>query len=374
LTTGITYYVKGHFEGFFKTNQDLQLTSKHTIPEGSKHFIQIYRGIISDSIEITPNDFHSSMGELTFFQVNNVQINKGVKWPHPIDRIYSLVEMKLVRVRINRVSFLKGETYGVISGYVIASVSKELNSDTSENHNVLSESKWWDYREKKWWKENFGLKDVNPKSQNNLNQKDRNSQVNRKGCASLPKRVFDTLGFGPGCLSWFVRALLLIFILYLIFTFTEWGRQRICQYQNWKLTKELNERISRRSQMEKIINKTKIPISKCGGNQKFIGDNKPRTFTYTLGTQSGPVLISYNMFSVPDRIEVMFNGDLVAETKDNFDFQKYPQLIGGGFASGSNTLTFNYVFKNDELHELTIRVIPNQQVNSTEWEFNVTCP
>ncbi|MCE2712682.1 MAG: hypothetical protein LW688_09100 [Cryomorphaceae bacterium] len=398
MTNNVKYYVRGHFEGNFKTFQDLNLEMGEPFPEGDKYLIRIYRGLISDSEEINQQTFDTTAGEFEFKEVNNIQINAGPKWPHPYDRIYSMGSLKLIGAKISSIQSLNGHTYGKINGYLIGSVVektfeenslfKEDNNDTLEDQN-----NWWDYRQKKWWKDNFGPTEDNSGNNHtsnldggvNDNQGSNtgnngvtggdNVIVNRlKGCADMPRQGCTTLGCGQGCLTWIMKALAFLLLLYLILTLTNWGQQWVCRYQKWRMDKETKELYTQRAEMQDIINRTKPPVSMCGGQQDFEGDNQPRTFTYTLGPVSGPVLITYDMFDVPDRLEVMFNGDLVAETRDTFDQNEYPDLAGGGFASGQDTLRFNYKFKSNELHELTIRVVPNQQINTTKWEFKVKCP
>ena len=116
-----------------------------------------------------------------------------------------------------------------------------------------------------------------------------------------------------------------------------------------------------RKELEETIQKTRPKASQCGVREVFKGTNQQQNFTYTLGQVSGKVLIAYNMFQIPDRMEVMFNGKLVAETNDNeITNPEFKYLENKGFADLSDTLEFDYKYKKNELHELTIRIIPNQ--------------
>jgi hypothetical protein len=93
-----------------------------------------------------------------------------------------------------------------------------------------------------------------------------------------------------------------------------------------------------------------------------------------LGNNSGPVFIEYNMFTVPDRMEVIFNGELVAETNDDFTGTPFELLNKKGFGAMEGVLTFNYLYDSKILNELTIRIIPNQKGPTTKWEFKIDCP
>ena len=80
------------------------------------------------------------------------------------------------------------------------------------------------------------------------------------------------------------------------------------------------------------------------------------------------------MYIVPDRIEVSFNGKAVAETNDSFLQNSYRKWENKGFTDSSGILVFRYNYMVNEMHELTIKVIPNPDIKTTKWKFNVKCP
>jgi hypothetical protein len=357
----IKYHVAGRFEGQFKTLQDLALKSGDPFPEGSKHLIRIFRGTISSHRSINQEEFKDSVGEINGSHINNIQIEAGNDWPEEHTRIFSLKEFKLINPDISVVHSLNGHTYGRIAGDITASVTEGSYEELKElKDEVKKPLQLWPI-----WNNN----NPNPKDNDNRNPSrgDENSSTYsgensnlegpvKRGCANI-------LAFGNGILKWLWGLLLIIALLYFLFKFTEWGKQIMCRIEKWCLEKELTELQNDITRMEDIIQKTRPLASQCGGSEEYKGTNQEQIYTYTLGQTSGNVMIPYQMFKIPDRMEVMFNGKLVAETEGE-----------NGFASGSDTLLFQYAFNPNELHELTIRIIPNQEYATTEWKFNVICP
>jgi len=80
--------------------------------------------------------------------------------------------------------------------------------------------------------------------------------------------------------------------------------------------------------------------------------------TQLLGTTAGRVDIAYEMYGIPDQMDVYYNGVLVAST--------------GGLVSGGSILTFNYNPPAGGPYFCTIRMYaPN---NGTAWDFIAYCP
>jgi len=165
----------------------------------------------------------------------------------------------------------------------------------------------------------------------------------------------------------------LLILLFIFFGF-DFGKQIFCRIEYYKQKEIITAVEKERRILENRINKTRPSIAECDVQKAFEGDNREQTFTYILGNNSGLVFIEYNMFRVPDRMEVIFNGELVAETNDDFTGTPFELLNKKGFGAMEGVLTFNYLYDSKNLNELTIRIIPNQKVPTTKWEFKIDCP
>ena len=88
----------------------------------------------------------------------------------------------------------------------------------------------------------------------------------------------------------------------------------------------------------------------------------------TLGTQSGMVSIKYDMSSIPDKLEVIYEGNLISSTfQINGNDNGY---VGGDNRGGaSGRIDFLYTFHNDQY--VTIRVTGP---SGTSWKYQIDCP
>jgi hypothetical protein len=121
-------------------------------------------------------------------------------------------------------------------------------------------------------------------------------------------------GIPPNIFKWLKRLFWILFLLGLFFSFTKYGKKLICSIQRYYYD---NNRLSLEKEgkrLEGIIERTRPKKSKCGSQIDFNGASLPQQYIYTLGTTSGDVEINYDMFTVPDRIEVSYNGKAVAQT------------------------------------------------------------
>ena len=83
------------------------------------------------------------------------------------------------------------------------------------------------------------------------------------------------------------------------------------------------------------------------------------TFTpHTLGIAPGTVTVSYDLFSIPDQMDILYNGAVVASTN--------------GLVSGANSLTFNYNPLPGGPFECIIKMYA--PLNGTAWEYFAGCP
>lgn len=100
--------------------------------------------------------------------------------------------------------------------------------------------------------------------------------------------------------------------------------------------------------------------SPCNSTENFAGGNTPFTKIFNMGSQIGKVTVSYNMFIVPDSLDVYYDGVLVGST--------------GGPVSGTGSFTFIYNPTTPGLYSVTVVVTPNPIVTSTQWNFTISCP
>jgi hypothetical protein len=380
MSKEIKYYVLGKFEGSFRTLQDLHLSAGEAFPFDKRHLIQIYRGIISDNQEISKDQFELQFGEITLNSINNIQINKGAQWPESNDRLFSLKQLKLSKIAITGLQSIKNNTYGNISGEISASVTEPavVESEVEDDHSQKSLNPHQEFEEDKPVR--FQDSGSNKKDQNNKEALENENSDNNSDKTSFKRKELDLqkegwkFGIPPNIFKWLKRLFWILFLLGLFFSFTKYGKQLICSIQRYYYD---NNRLSLEKEgkrLEGIIERTRPKKSECGSQIDFNGASLPQQYIYTLGTTSGDVEINYDMFTVPDRIEVSYNGKAVAQTKDVFLREEYKNWGNKGFADSSGRLVFHYNYQPNELHELTIRVIPNPDVSTTKWKFNVKCP
>lgn len=87
------------------------------------------------------------------------------------------------------------------------------------------------------------------------------------------------------------------------------------------------------------------------------GGNGVTETAHALGSNSGVVTVSYNMFSQPDQMDIFYEGNLVATT--------------GGFVSGSGTLSFYYAGP-PRAGTCMIRMTGSGE--GTAWNYTLNCP
>jgi hypothetical protein len=99
------------------------------------------------------------------------------------------------------------------------------------------------------------------------------------------------------------------------------------------------------------------PPTPCGQVTASGGQGVTRT-RHALGTTPGLVQITYNMYSITDRLDCLYKGVLVAST--------------GGLVSGSGTLSWAYApAPGDPAWCLIVVSAPN---SGTAWVYTMQCP
>lgn len=350
----IRYVAAGLFEGFFRTHQRVELNAGDPFPADDRHLIRIYRGTLHEPRIITTGEFERVSAQVTLQQIDNIEIVSGNEWPVPRNRLFSLDTLKLSEVEVSGGHVINGQTYGAIKGKAWCTVvDGDFDKPEPESPDPPGPSV-----------QETTSPDPNPNG--------------RRGC-----RPFSGWGSanpgcfpaGSGCLIWLLRALLAALVLYWLGTSTQWGRQLVCLAEKWYHEWRWEKLNGERRDLEARIERTRPRLSQCGIKQDFEGDNTIQAFTYTLGRRSGEVVITYDMFTIPDRMEVIFNGRLIAETMDSLiQDSRFRHFAGAGFADGQGELRFDYAHDPSRLNELTIRMVPNQEVATTKWSFQIKCP
>jgi hypothetical protein len=74
-----------------------------------------------------------------------------------------------------------------------------------------------------------------------------------------------------------------------------------------------------------------------------------------MGTDNGHVVITYDMYNIPDQLDVYYEGVLIATT--------------GEPVSGIDTIEFDYV-----MNRATWVMVVVTGPDGTAWEYEITCP
>jgi hypothetical protein len=361
------YLVKGAFEGTFTTLQEEPLTTSSIIPAGDEHKITIHRGIISHSTQITEEEYQHALSSLYFNEVQNIEIQRSPYWPLTNDAIFSLHGMKLADVEVSQVTRMNDKTIATLKGTVFSKVS-QMDFDVSvgtrdePDENRYVKNQWND---KKWSKNGGCNRGLGNSIQNSL------SGCSPGGC-NTPS----------GCLKWLLYLLLLLLLLGLLGQCTQFGRTLHCYYDAWKEKKEILKLQEKKDKLIEKIEKTKKETTPCGKISDPNGKNTPKSYTFDLGQKSGTLRLRYEMYEIPDRIEVIYDGKLVALTNDQrfnpitVNRKKYnlDYLVPMGYAQGSGELKFDYHYNKNKPTELLVRVIPSREFETTEWTIDIFCP
>lgn len=366
MSTKVKYIFQGKLKGTFCTNQKVNLLAGEKFPKDEAHKIIIHRGIITDSNIIPEEEYENFDALCKFDSVDKIQINANKGWPERKDRIYSLESMKVSNLKFSKIQEINEKTYGEIDAEIVARIPfNTSNQNINIDEEDLSSNK-------------------NNNSFNSGGNKNGNDNNNGKyfpgtGKQDNPSSPWIT----DGCLvtfwKWLKWLLILFFLLWFLYAFTQFGQKISCYYRLWQSQREFLEIKKKADSLQFKLEKIKPIVQPCQ-SVVFEGDNQPRSFTYNLGKKSGSVIISYDMRTIPDRMEVYYNGDLVGETKDelglldvgNGEVVDFRNLKG--FATKTGSISFNYNYNKNLPTELLVRIIPNQQYPTTKWNFDMKCP
>lgn len=373
-----TYYIKGRFEGHFKTKQRSFLKPDDPFPKGDEHLVQIYRGIVSQSEEIQLDDFSTHEGFYNFTEIQNIQVNTSEHWPIPNDRIFSLTNAKLVNVKVSNVQFVNDQTLGEIQGDIVSQVI--------DGKNKLKED------------EKEPDEPENDKGSDNQNDDSNNNNNNNGGGGTENDQDNDdgTIGGGgggtskKGCFNWFpnfswlrwlLYLLAILLLLYILGRCTQLTQKIYCKIKDRTVVEKLNKVRLQNDSLENKIAKTTMQEESCGGVLEQSVTNLPWSKLINLGENSGDVIISFDAFKVPDRLEVIYNGKLIVESdqfnfeplKENNDHFSYLKKYGG-FSQGLRLFKYHFEYKKDQPTEVLYRVIPNRMYKTTLSDLKASCP
>lgn len=368
-----TYYVKGRFEGHFKTKQRSYLKSDEPFPKGDEHLVQIYRGIVSQSEEIQLEEFSTLNGFYNFRELQNVQVNASNHWPVPNDRIFSLANVKLANVKVFNVQQVGDQTLGEIQGDIISEVI-DGKANFKEGEQELDPEI------------DNGGKDKHP----DLDDKDtgnggqdngQNDSGNDRGVGGSDKKGCFNWFPNLNWLRWLLYLLLLLLLLYILGRCTQFSQKIYCKIKDKTVVEELKLLRLQNDSLQDKINKTVMQIEPCGGNIPHNGTNEPWSKVVSLGENSGVVYFDFNANTIPDRLEVIYDGEIIVESdqytfeplEDNNDHFSYLKKYGG-FTQHKRPFNYYYKYDKNKPTEILIRVIPNRMYRTTEWDLNTSCP
>ena len=376
------YFVKGRFVGNFTTNQQKVLTSGEPFPRGDEHKVVIYRGIINQTEQIPVTNFDEAKGYYNFKEVNNIQINTSEKWPVKNDRIFSLHGMKLTNVEVFNVSEINGKTSGELRGDIIASVVEhpfnDINQESPYNPGKAAEPFPTGDKEGN----DKGGSDIGTGT-GNPNSDGENSGGDAIGGGNgITDRIDEVRkGCNTKWLRWLLYLLLILLLLYLLAKCTQFGQKIYCKIDNLRIERALVKVTQETDTLQAKIQQTDFKPIPCGIIKQHTGDNEPWKEYYGLGDQSGRVMIIFDAYGAPDRMEVIYDGELKCETREtNFvntigeEIYDFSSIEGKGFGQYKDTFYFNYIYDKNKPNEMLIRVIPNKDISVTKWEVNPYCP
>ena len=372
MSAPTTYYVKGRFEGHFKTKQRSFLKSDEPFPKGDEHLVQIYRGIVSQSEEIGQQEFQTLDGFYNFREIQNVQVNTSNHWPVANDRIFSLTNAKLVNVKVTNVQQVGDQTLGEIQADVISEVvdGKFIDQTTDEQDPIPDNG---------GGNPHSGGDDNGNSGNGNSNDDGGNNGGGDSGDGRSKKGCFNWFP-NFNWLRWLLYLLAILLLLYILGRCTQFTQKIYCKIKDKTVVEELKELRAHNDSLQDKINNTTLQIEPCGGGVDFEGSNLPWSRMVDIGEQSGRVQIDFNAKTIPDRLEVIYDGKIVAESKQyNFEpdsdgetfwyLRKY-----GGFTQGDTTFYFDYQYNDKRPTHMLIRVIPNRMYSGTLWKLTYSCP
>lgn len=149
---------------------------------------------------------------------------------------------------------------------------------------------------------------------------------------------------------------------------------------NFEITYRLYDENGNVGQPKTLSTELKEPERLCdttGVDSYYLnGSSGLTTSVYELGNTTGTVSISYQTYSLPDRLDIEYNGQFVASTGDILTPGSAPPSSvcydgTNGFVGGQSTLSFNY--DPSVSKQVTVHVF-GCLGNTTAWNYTISCP
>jgi hypothetical protein len=292
MSNELKYFVSGSFVGNFSTTENIALFQKNENASILK--VKIFKGTIKNSTEVSKKDFDVKDASNKFSNVNNIQINTSDRWPVTNNRIFSLGNLKLNNVEFYNIHTVDDTTVGEIKGEAFASVYEGEFTDIIQSEKPSNEE-----QQNNWGRNQFSSDET--KTSDHI-KKDIDLS-NKRGCFNF--------NWNSKWLKWFWYILALLLLLFILGKCTQLGKKLICKYENLKIVREEKEVLQSIKILEEKIRLTEPKISTCGSALNMKGEAEPWKDYFDLGSESGIVNISYDMHSIPDRLEIIYDGNLV---------------------------------------------------------------
>ena len=322
-------FVQGAFSGNYFTDQGSTLVEGHPMPGPDKHHVRLYRGELHDLVplkEFNPEN-HLNRDALYLYNATNIQLHPGNKKYIHEKIVFDFEQVIIKNARVRDSWEIDGKTYGIVEGEFygklkVPSAAPDPTKPPSPGP-IIPPSP-----------------DPEP---------DNTPVSNRfRGCLG---KLWDIL-------KWLFLLLLLALLL------------KNCNPSGCKMgmnnCEDCQEELVRlQQQIDSLKGENTIGCSqeaKSGG--QGVTEKK-----HILGNQSGRVVIQYDMERVPDKLDVFYEGNLIASTK---------QVQGNvkGFVGGKNAanccgaIDFNYQYNKDDY--CTVRVTGGSI--DTKWKYTLFCP
>lgn len=118
-----------------------------------------------------------------------------------------------------------------------------------------------------------------------------------------------------------------------------------------------------------IVNTVVTPPLGCGGSSS--GSVGITVNHYRLGDNSGLVTVTYDMYSIKDRIDIRYNNQWIASSGTVLGSNAIgPNCSLDGFVSGTHTIQFNYNPSNGR----DVYIYVTGCDSGTAWDVTVDCP
>lgn len=123
-----------------------------------------------------------------------------------------------------------------------------------------------------------------------------------------------------------------------------------------------------------------VPQFECGTQTTFAGQQAfPTIYNINLGSSTGVVTLTFNAFSIPDKFQVVYDGNIVIDTgyrgSTGYQAQLDAELTSRGLPTetitspGNGSVTFNKTTSTTTAQLRVYAPLPN-----TGWEATLSCP